>query len=68
MSFTTHHIQIDQMPSALQQLGTWCREEEVAGLCPDLTEDQVFLASGSLTRSSRVCLMLDINHRYWVTA
>lgn len=66
MGFTIDHINMDQVLSALQQRGTRCHLEEVAALCPKLTEDQVILAIGSLTRSRQVCLTLDVNRTYWV--
>lgn len=61
-------VQIDRVLTALQQQGRRCTLEEVLGFCPDLMDDQVFLAIDYLTRSGRVCLTLDVNRTYWVKA
>jgi hypothetical protein len=68
MSTTIDQVHIDQVLTALQQQATRCPMEEVSRLCPDLTDDQVFLAIDYLTRSGQVCLTRDINRTYWVQA
>lgn len=59
---------IDQVQAALEQLGTDCPMEEVAGLCPDLTWNQVFLAIDYLSRTGQVLVTLDNGRTYRVTA
>ena len=61
-------VEIQQVLTALQQQGTCCPLEEVARLCPDLTDDQVFLAIDYLSRSGQVCLTRDADRTYWVKA
>lgn len=68
MGLTSDQVQVDQVLSVLQQRGTPCRLEEVAGLCPELTAAHVFLAIGYVIRSRQICLTLDINSRYCVKA
>ncbi len=65
---TIDRAHIDRVLTAVQQMGTRCPLEQVAGLCPDLRDDQVFLAIDYLTRSGRVCLTLDADRTYWVLA
>ncbi len=68
MSIAIDQIHIKQVLSALRQQGVRCPLESVEGLCSDLTTDQVFLAIDSLARSGQVCLTLDSNRSYSVTA
>ena len=68
MEIGINQIHIEQVLTALQQQGTRHRLEEVEGLYPDLTPDQVFLTIDYLTRNGRVCLTLDCNRTYWVRA
>ncbi|MCP9451158.1 MAG: hypothetical protein NNA23_00585 [Nitrospira sp.] len=53
---------------ALEQLGTDCAIEEVVGLCPDLTWNQVFLAIDYLSRTGQVRISLDQHRTYRVQA
>lgn len=57
-------VQINQVLTVLQQQGLRCPLEDVARLCPDLTDDQVFLAIDCLTRNGQVCLTLNANGTY----
>ena len=41
---------VDRVQSALARLGSDCPLEEVVGLCPELTWNQVFLAIDYLSR------------------
>ncbi len=50
---------IQQALPVVQQEGTCCQVEEVAGFWTDLTADQVFLVIDYLARESQVCLTLD---------
>ncbi len=59
---------IDQVRVALEQLGTECPLEEVVGLCPDLTWNQVFLAIDYLSRTGQVRVTLDTGRTYKVLA
>ncbi|NGZ98735.1 MAG: hypothetical protein CV089_21915 [Nitrospira sp. WS110] len=68
MGITIDQGHIDRVLSVLQQQDTRCPMEEVPRLCPDLTNDQVFLAIACLTRSGQVCLTLDATRRCWVWA
>jgi uncharacterized protein (DUF433 family) len=53
---------------ALEQLGTDCAMEEVVGLCPELTWNQVFLAIDYLSRTGQVRVTLDSGRTYRVQA
>ncbi len=68
MCITIDRVHIDRVLTALQQQETPYLMEQVTALCPDLTDDQVFLAIDYLTRSGQVCLTMDINRTYWVRA
>jgi hypothetical protein len=68
MGITIDRGHINRVLSALQQQGMRCQLDEVAGFCPDLTDDQVFLAIDYLTRTGQVCLTLDASRTYWVRA
>lgn len=59
---------IAQVRQALEQMGTDCAIEEVIGLCPDLTWNQVFLAIDYLSRTGQVRISLDPNRTYRVQA
>ncbi len=59
---------IDHVRAALEQLGTDCALEDVAGLCPELTWNQVFLAVDYLSRTGQVHVTLDSGRTYRVLA
>jgi hypothetical protein len=59
---------ISRVQSALENLGTDCAMEEVAGLCPDLTWNQVFLAIDHLSRSGKIRMTLIQGRNYAVQA
>jgi hypothetical protein len=63
MSAMISHVQ-----DALEQLGTDCPMEEVAGLCPELTWNQVFLAMDYLSRTGEVRVTVDSGGIYRVQA
>ena len=68
MRIVIDQTHIDRVLIALQQQGTRYPLEELVGLCPELSWDQVSLAIDCLTRNGRVCLTLDLNRTYWVQA
>ena len=57
---------IDRVYSALEQFGTTCSMEEVVGLCPDLTWNQVYLAIDYLNKTGKVSVTLDPDRTYRV--
>jgi hypothetical protein len=59
---------ISRVHDALEQLGTDCPMEEVVGLCPELTWNQVFLAIDYLSRTGEVRVTLDSEGIYRVQA
>jgi len=59
---------IERVHSALTKLGTDCAMEEVVGLCPELTWNQVFLAVDYLSRTGQVRITPDKNRTYRVEA
>jgi hypothetical protein len=59
---------ISRVHSALEDLGTDCPMEEVMGLCPDLTWNQVFLAIDYLSRTGQIRVTLDSGRTYRVAA
>jgi hypothetical protein len=59
---------IDQVRVALEQFGADCPMEDVVGLCPDLTWNQVFLAIDYLSRTGEVRVTLDSGRTYKVEA
>jgi ribosomal protein L3 len=61
------HI-IEQVRHALEQLGTDCAMEDVVGLCPELTWNQVFWAVDYLSRTGQVRVTIDKNRTYRVQA
>lgn len=68
MCITIDRVHINKVLTALQQQETPYLMEKVTKLCPDLTDNQVFLAIDCLTRSGQVCLTMDANRKYWVRA
>ena len=61
-------LTIARVYEALEQLGTDCALEEVTGLCPELTWNQVFLAIDYLSRSGQVRVTRDPHRTYRVQA
>jgi hypothetical protein len=59
---------ISRVQHALEDFGTDCAMEEVAGLCPELTWNQVFLAIDYLSRTGQVQVTLDSGRTYRVAA
>ncbi|WP_455371289.1 hypothetical protein [Petrachloros mirabilis] len=59
---------ISRVQEALEKLGTDCPLEEVTGLCPDLTWNQVFVAIDYLSRIGLVHVTLDPGRTYKVRA
>ncbi len=57
---------ITRVHDALEHLGTDCSMEDVPGLCPELTWNQVFLAIDYLSRTGQVRVTLDPNRTYRV--
>jgi hypothetical protein len=57
---------IDRVYGALEQFGTTCSMEEVVGLCPDLTWNQVYLAIDYLDKTGKVSVTLDPDRTYTV--
>jgi hypothetical protein len=57
---------IDRVYGALEQFGTTCSMEEVVGLCPDLTWNQVYLAIDYLSKTGKVSVTLDPDRTYTV--
>ncbi|OYT22008.1 MAG: hypothetical protein CCU26_00110 [Nitrospira sp. UW-LDO-01] len=68
MCITVDRAHLDRVLTVLQQQETPYLMEQVTKLCPDLTDDQVFLAIDYLTRSGQVCLTMDSNRMYWIRA
>lgn len=59
---------IARVHDALEQLGTDCSMEDIPGLCPDLTWNQVFLAIDYLSRTGQARITLDPDRTYRVRA
>jgi hypothetical protein len=59
---------VDRVQGALENLGSDCRVEEVVGLCPELTWNQVFLAIDYLSRTKQVRVTVDPARTYRVQA
>jgi hypothetical protein len=57
---------IDRVHHALKQFGTHCSMEEVVGLCPDLTWNQVHLSIDYLSKTGKVRVTLDPDRTYTV--
>jgi hypothetical protein len=56
----------DRVQGALENLGADCPMEEVVGLCPELTWNQVFLAIDYLSRTGQIRVTLDAGKTYRV--
>jgi hypothetical protein len=56
----------DRVQGALENLGAECPMEEVVGLCPELTWNQVFLAIDYLSRTGIIRVTLDPGRTYRV--
>lgn len=59
---------IDRVYHALEEFGASCSMEEVVGLCPDLTWNQVYLAIDYLNKTGKVRVTLDPDRTYSVQA
>ena len=59
---------IDRVYEALEQFGDTCSMEEVVGLCPDLTWNQVYLAIDYLNKTGKVSVTMDPDRTYTVRA
>ncbi len=59
---------IDRVHRALEDFGARCSMEDVVGLCPDLTWNQVYLAIDYLNKTGKVRVTLDPDRTYSVQA
>lgn len=59
---------ISRVHDALESLATDCALEDVVGLCPDLTWNQVFLAIDYLSRTGEIRVTIDPGRTYRVRA
>jgi hypothetical protein len=59
---------VERVENALERLGTDCPMEEVVGICPELTWNQVFLAIDYLSRTGQVLVTVDSGRTYRVQA
>jgi hypothetical protein len=59
---------IERVHRALEEFGDRCSMEEVVGLCPDLTWNQVYLAIDYLNKTGKVCVTVDPDRTYSVQA
>jgi hypothetical protein len=59
---------VDCVQSALERLGSECPLEEVVGLCPELTWNQVFLAVDYLSRTGQIRVTMEPGRTYRVRA
>jgi hypothetical protein len=57
---------VDHVYDALEQFGDTCSMEEVVGLCPELTWNQVYLAIDYLSKTGKVLVTLDPDRTYTV--
>ncbi len=57
---------IDRVYEALEQFGENCSMDEVVGLCPDLTWNQIFLAIDYLSKTGKVRITMDPDRTYSV--
>lgn len=57
---------IDRVYDALERFGATCSMEEVVGLCPDLTWNQVYLAIDYLSKTGKVSVTIDPDRTYTV--
>ena len=58
-------VQVMQVLTALHD-GLRHRREELVELCPDLTQQQIFVAIDYLIRSGQLCMALEADGTYWV--
>ncbi len=59
---------IARVHEALDQFGADCSKEEVLGLCPELTWNQVFLAIDYLSQTGQIQILRNPDERYRVQA
>lgn len=59
---------ITRVHTALEDLGSDCPMEEIVGLCPELTWNQVFLAIDYLSRTGQIRVTKDSGRTYRVAA
>lgn len=57
---------IERVHRALEEYGKDCSMEEVVGLCPDLTWNQVYLAIDYLSKTGLVRIALDPDRTYTI--
>jgi hypothetical protein len=57
---------ISRVHRALEELGSDCPMEEIMGLCPELTWNQVFLAIDYLSRTGQIRVTPDSGRTYRV--
>jgi hypothetical protein len=57
---------IERVHLALEEHGKDCSMEEVVGLCPDLTWNQVYLAIDYLNKTGMVRVALDPDRTYTI--
>jgi hypothetical protein len=57
---------IERVHHALEEYGKDCSMEEVVGLCPDLTWNQVYLAIDYLSKTGMIRVSLDPDRTYTV--
>jgi hypothetical protein len=57
---------VDRVYDALEQFGSTCSMEEVVGLCPELTWNQMYLAIDYLNKAGKVSVTLDPDRTYTV--
>ncbi len=57
---------IERVHLALEENGKDCSMEEVVGLCPDLTWNQVYLAIDYLNKTGMVRVALDPDRTYTI--
>ncbi len=57
---------IERVHLALEEYGKDCSMEEVVGLCPDLTWNQVYLAIDYLNKTGMVRVALDPDRTYMI--
>jgi hypothetical protein len=57
---------IERVHRALEEYGKDCSMEEVVGLCPDLTWNQVYLAVDYLSKTGIVRVALDPDRTYTI--
>ena len=61
-------VMIERVHGALEEYGGPCSMEEVVGLCPELTWNQVYLAIDYLNKTGQVRMTLDPDRTYSVQA